>query len=406
MTELLKYSNSDPADYLFIAPKVKSMADTPFLYPSWQVRTNYAERHETIQNRYGIVDWGKDFEFDLTPQDGFVIGKAYIKIERGELGQTGGTFARFVPNEGYMAIESITFKQGTETLQTRESFYSVIEHHLDFDERAQLYERERSFTDKSPAERTTLASSPQVLYVDLVAWWEHWSRMFIKPGIIGTPVRIRGRFRPLNEMVETDGTSVTCTISNVSLYVQQFELMSDEKALHLSKSLEPGGISFRTFDYQNQEHYLTAGEDSFKLKLDNFTLPSNAIYFFILDTDDLDTTLPNVGHRYDNYISISRAKITAGQVDVTRWTTDKELIYILNDKNLAYPGRRIYCISWSQDPANIQVASGHKTPARMNNPTLDIEFDSALGTDHICYIFSRTNQIIMQHGASLRKVFS
>lgn len=408
MTDLLKYSNSDPADYLFIAPGVENMSSSPFFYPSWQVRTNYSERYETAVNKYGVSEYGKTVEFDITPQETFVIGSIWLKVERGALSQAGGTYARFVPNEGLMLIESVTFKQGSELLQERRDFEYVIENVKDFDEQEQLIERELAFTDKTTAERDALAAAPQVLYCRLCPWWTHWSRMFLKPGIIGTPIRVTVKLRALNQMVDTDGTSVTCAITSpISLFYESFELMSNEKALHLKTSLQPKGIQMRTFDWQLQDQEVAAGQSSVKIQLDNLTLPSNSIYFFMLNKDEFtESTALLAGNRYDNYIPISRAKITAGQTDVTRWLSDKELIYIYGRRDIGYPGRRIYAIHFTSDPSNIQMAGGHKTPARMNNPLLEIDFTGALASTHKIFIFSRVNQVIVQHGASLRKVFS
>lgn len=408
MTDLLKYSNSDPADYLFIAPGVENMASSPFFYPSWQVRTNYAERYETTVNKYGVQEYGKTIEFDITPQETFVLGNIWLKLERGALSQAGGTYARFVQNEGYMTVESVTFKQGSELLQERQSFEYVIENVKDMDEQEQLIERELVFSDKTTAERDALAAAPQTLYIRLCPWWTHWSRMFLKPGIIGTPIRVTIKLRPLNQLVDTDGTSVSCSLTAPpSLFYHSYELMSNEKALHLKTSLQPKGIQMRTFDWQLQEQEAAIGATTIKIQLDNLTLPSNSIYFFMLNKDEYtEGTSLLAGNRYDNYIPISRAKITAGQTDVTRWLSDKELIYIYGMRDIAYPGRRIYAIHFSADPSNIQMAGGHKTPARMNNPLLEIDFTAALTSVHKIFIFSRVNQVIVQHGASLRKVFS
>ncbi|MCB1713361.1 MAG: hypothetical protein KDH96_13115, partial [Candidatus Riesia sp.] len=366
------------ADYIFISPSVDTLADSPFIYPSWKVMANFSERYETINNRYGISDWNKDIEFDLTPQDSFIIGKVWLKIERGPLSRVGGTYARFIPNEGYMALEKVTFTQGTELLQTRDSFMKIIEYDSEMSDYEQRNERELAFADLTVPERDATSAVSSVLYVDLTPWWTKWSRMYLKTGIIGTPIRIKGKLRALNDMVDTDANSVSCPITSISLLTQSFEVMSNEKALHLSNSLKKGGIQFRTFDYQTQEHFLAAGDSSYKIKLDNLTLPSNAIFFFILKNSDLSSTLPNPGHRYDNYIPVKTAKMTAGQVDVTRIHTDKELKYIIGARSIGFRGRNIYCLPFSLDVANIQAASGHKTPARMNTPVLELTFDAPL----------------------------
>jgi len=322
------------------------------------------------------------------------------------LTQTGGTFARFVDYEGYYTVEWVQYIQGTELLYRRESNHSMLEYHLDLDEKEQIIENNLAYAAKSPTERNILAASTQEVYIDLKPWWEKIAATYLKTGLIGTPIRLKIKIRALNDLVQTDGTAVSCTLNDITILSDTFSVMSNEKAYHLAESLKQGGKHYRVNEWQFQDEILDTGASSFKIKLDNFTLPACRLQFFLIDTANEVRIPPNPTNTYTTFVPVYRYKMTAGQDDVTRWTYDREGVYILGGRNMAYPGARIYSIPWSLKPGDARICSGHKTPARMNNPLLLLEFAGILTSPLHLYIFTDTNNIVTQTGASFKRILN
>lgn len=418
MVDILKYSNTSPADVYFRLDEAKKESDSMLIYPGYFATANQAWRMSYNNATGGTPQPGDTATFEVD-KNCFQIGQTLLHINRSALTPgAGSTICAFVDGEAYAWIDRIEVSQGSNDLERRYGDVMYVERDL-FRERAseREYERGELLIDLNFNERKTgtaainqtgTAKDSQDLYLDLGVWWTKWSKMSLMNSALGAKLTIKVYFKTTSQVTTWNtGSAPSCTFNTVELLTMSYYVPRAEQSLNIAKTLATGGLNYRVTQWTRQEVNEKSGTVTAQIQLQNFKLPCNAFFFVVRKVGDMNsqTTVDYANKSFNNFLPWTDWKLTAGDIDVVRTMNLKLNNLVMRKTFPEYSGGYIGGWSFSWNPMSIATCAGHKTWSEMTNPTLTINLPDP-GADYVITVWSYENNIVIHKGGTLKRLLS
>lgn len=410
--EHLNFAASTVVDPWLKKSRIQRENDSVLLYNGWATTTNSKSRMIEEAPINGGVDFGGEAIFRIDKSK-FQLGpcRLFYTLSALSAGAGTSTINRWVPFVGYHAIEHVTVK------------YSVNEIDRWLGEELFLYHRmfkgirdgdsinELVLGDKSPSQRNQLAASSNRIRVDLPLAWTVDPRKYLIVAGLASQIEIRVKFRPLSHCVQTDNASnlPTGSISDIRLKTTNVHVQKQEKAIQQARiQREKKGLLYLVDRWEEQQNNIvSSGSTSTTVTINTFKGAATELFFVVRPASADDHTAANLANDPYDFVKITSWDLKAGQITLVDLLTDAEQKHILNRKlHSGVPGDHIYGASWSVHPEDQMNSWGHMTFAAMNNPTLTINFDSAISGTHYVDVYLRTKNIMHHHGGEIRTLFN
>ena len=405
--EALSFRSRSEVDQFLQTPRFNQLS-SPFYYRSWKtinphVRT---ERDTTVVN----PSYGGQFLVELE-KDKTKVGKFWFKIVRSALTATGGgTFARYQDGEGFAMFSELELLHGEYRVNTLTDEQMFLQHRSMHPDDQARWGDNLYFIDLPTATRTALGAASQTLYVPYKHPLTDDARTYISVQSLGSKLAIRGTLRNLNEITETDGTSVPTSSSlSITLRTINYHFSDQEKAFHNNLSLAAGGVVYRVQEWSPLKKIdIATGVESTEVEFEmrGMTGAASEVAFGIYDTANRDATAPNpINARYTyNAITSFRAFISS-----TRVIPPQEHKWNLHQHQPTYyigaNGDNLYRWSFSENIEDPMAIWGHQGLSQAHPLRLFITFNSVAVSNTWelrCYI--RRNNFIKHSGATLQRL--
>ena len=420
MTDLLKFSNTSPADPFYQLDQQTKDADSMLSYPGFFATTNEAHRMSKQSPISGSTPaYGDKIIFEIDKSQ-FQTGQVWLQWTRSALTQgAGSTQTAFVDCEAYATIDRIDVTQGSNDLEKKDGRYYFIE-------RSRFREKETDRIAEAPlilgdltfAERQInslgnpqgTAAFEQTLWLRLDLWWAWWTKMYPMTSILGSKLQITIYFKQLADITtwNVGGSAPTCTIKSCNLVYMSYYLPRAQEAFNSQKVMTTTGLQYRVLQWTRQEAMGSAGQTSIAIQLQNFRLPCVCFFFHIRKVSQINAqgTASFATKSLNDYLSWNSFKLDAGDIEVVRSQDSKFNICALQRQYLKEPTfEKIGGWFFSWDPASVVSANGHKSWSEMTNPTLTIELPDP-GEAFVVDVYSKENNTIIHKGGTFKKLLT
>lgn len=371
------------------------------------------------------ANWGQEVRFRLRKRGG-KIHRTWVKVSVTAGVVAAANRAAFVDDLGANAIENCRLSYASKTLQEYPGeavkHYRRLMHH---DINREAYNA-MAFGGLPPgagggeAQRELLASTAFDFYIPLD--WLYFCRFedyCLTPEALASELDLSIVFRPLRQMVYSRviatgavpvGSPFTTapTISSSVLYQQLIHLPVPEKNRHLQTFETDQGNLYKILDFETQlNNDVAAAAGIYKIKLDNFRLDSQFIFWVIRDNsiesdytvdrnqaDSTATILPGGGSVASMTPMTSFRLLANGRVIVDT-VTDIENRAIHRD--IYFPGMQIaepiYFIPFSWLLKDAKNVTSFQNMANLGNVELELTMP-ARTLPSIVDVYSVTHNII------------
>ncbi len=309
-------------------------------------------------------------------------GKVQLMFQVGPLATTGGTFRRFVDFLGYTAWDYIELAFSTNEVYTifPEDIWKKYRTMLGIEHREA--EAEIIASDKSNAERDFLATQTQQMIVDLVFPHCRASTHWMEIMQLAQEPRITVQWKPLANIVNTDGTNPTATLSDVKMRCVYVHFDNDERDNNTFRVEQEDGV-IRLFDDFKMEQSPdipigTTGE--YRIKINNFRTSTKTFSFIVRRKVDLTTPLAN--NYFGNLQQIGRFWLEGADGRIIEPIEDlysRFHMWTLHHESPA--GEFLYEYPFGLEPDNLLDSSGSYNFGNATNITLVIDFGSFVTED-------------------------
>lgn len=376
--EALSFRSRSEVDNFLQTPDFQT-GSSPFWYDGWR-RINphvRSERDTPITN----PTYSGEFQVELD-KDKTKVGDIWLKITRSALTGTGGaTFARYQDFEGYAMFREMEILHGEHKINT-----STDEHlwlrHRGMDDRDQVaWGDHLVFGDLPAATRNTLGTAQQDLYVKWFNPLGDDPRLFMGVQSLGSKVVLRMRTRPLNEITETDGTTVPTSASlAMVLRTTNYHFSDQEKNSH-NRRTKGSGVRYRIQEWTALKKIdIATGVEGTEVEFELRGLVGamSELAFVIYDTADRDFNPANpTNERYVfQQITSFRAEIAS-----TRIIPPQEHVWNLHQHKRKFyvgtVGDNLYRWSFSENIEDPIGVWGHQGASQSHPIKLFITFAAA-----------------------------
>lgn len=397
-----KFGIQDP---LYIS-KFGGWSTTAFGYRDHGKVSNFVWDYETIEAEKD-PQFGREVKFFI-PKGSHLVGPCFLRWEMGALENSGAGDSRFVDFAGYRLIESITIKYGSNQIQNFEWPF-LHWHHRIFKSRDMQEAHEVAVGGNlSTTQRNNLAAASQVFLTPLPLYWtEHIQKFLVNEALTGD-LQIIVKIADQDNVTQTTSGTTTGSIDKLQLRMLSVYVEDHERDFHVDRTLVGAGEVMSINDYEAElSNKLTSGSTKYTIKLKNLKGPAYLYGFVLRKTSSLDdvgqpTYLP---FDYEYFPDMSFHYDSAG-VQLTRPMTGREAVYMVNPQFVAGPiGEPLYLTSPCLNPQDRISTYGHENFSGFTNPTLVLNFDSALSEDHYVDVFCFVRNTVQLDKGDLKKNF-
>jgi hypothetical protein len=293
----------------------------------------------------------------------------------------GVNFPRWSDGLGYLLIDQIRVTHGSNHLQTITGADIAKVHQMTRSSDDNYEDLTRSNLQANVAQRAANAAATLEVIVPLPLFWTSQPRLYLPnhSKIVRQDLRVEVTLKALTELAETDGTTLTGTISSMLLRVEHVHVGASEQARCQQEqngknpSLSVPGYARMCTTYERQSNIALAAvttEQSFALN--TLRHPTKAIQFTVRANTDVPSGLTAVRDEF-NYQQISTWNMTAqGRTLIIPRTHLYSKFYYNNRFYAADPSKNIYAGSWSFNPQATADQYGYLNFNSISQPTLNV----------------------------------
>lgn len=399
--------NTGPLDGFFLSTDPSQSA---FNYPGFNTLPNYqVDIVKVSPTQSGGFGGTTVYKLDLQAD---FIGKIVRKIDVSAISGNDGTYARFVDFLGHAISDEIKVKYGVNDLPKYEDLECNAWH---FEKTMDKNEQDMALDlvagGKSAAERDTLAASAQTLWVEVPLFWGRDPRMYLHQHSLAQELQLRFQNRGVAKLMDHDGTAgtPTATIDDEELHVFYYHVSNEESNMNTIRLRKELGVVYSIPNIQRiPQATVTSGSTTASIDLLNLNFPSRAIVFVARKKAEVTGAGGSTGvapNDFYDYQPIDEFKITSSAGEAVHPQKGVFNLKFLQPKLFAgRPGKNVYVFNFAFDPADPMHSSGHLTIGGLNNPKLELTWDSAIGEDYVVDVFSVTQDILQASQGDLQLV--
>lgn len=375
--------------------------------------------------------------------------------------QAAMTNHRYIEGAGLHLIENITITYGSNLLQTirpedleiRADLYEQTET-LQYTKELMGFIGENSHNSDVTAGEAHVINRTYTIHLPTVFWGispNQWLPVFLLKDVNNLRINVKlkswnsivtasvatltsggATISPPHTHIQTVATGVTpdsSTPLEVRLRCVNVHLTGFEKDYFVSlagsrgtrEGTEDDGLLYKFQDVERHERNIIAsGTTKYSLKLTNFKSPTTQLIFILRPVNKVDAAWPYTAstsvsladQRQDpsdaQYKQIDYNTITANGMDLCRRQNYRDTT--LSEMLLYYPNgfkKNIYVRVFNDlTPTDELNCVGSINFMNLNNPTLSLEFLTALNGDHYLDVYAKTHQVIQMVNGQLHRLFN
>ena len=401
-----KRYNTTVADPLWLS---KDIQDSLFLYKGHSNATNYTSEIKQITAKSAGGFGGKTvFEIDLNAD---FLGKVVLEIPLSALTVTGDTVTQaFIDFLGFALCESIEVEYGTNRLpkvlmqELHAFWYDKMCHHNE-----QPMVDDLVAGNKTAAQRHTLATAAQTLYIELPLFWVHYMQTYLHQHSQAQVLRISITHPSLQKLTThagTDGTEA-CTMTSPILHSFFYHVENAESNMITAMHRANQGVLYSIPDIERVNQVpVDSGATSAVVKLDNLRLPVRGLVFFLRTTTDQNSAGGNTANNYFNYQAITSFKVVSSAGDIVRSQKDVFNRKVYQPKLFdSIPGDYVYVWFWDPEPSDKKDGQGHLSLASGSGVQLELVFP-ALAANSVVDCFAYSHNMVQAASGDIQLVFT
>lgn len=351
------------------------------------------------------TDFGMDTSFKYIPNDYEVLKGATLMVNLAALtAGAGGTSPRYPEDIIGQAIERIDFQIGGATIWSRTGeemhFQTLV--NASPEEYARVSGAQK--LDLGPTERALAATSDFWIYADIPFWWsesasKHWHQYACQ-----RQTRINIKWRNPDAILQQSTANTRPMPNGSSTYLKNVFMRFMVSALDTAvKDVYTEGVKYQgsaglnylvQFTQKQENQVLVAGQKIYAIPLTNFNKPTYMLRFVIRRLQDLTPNYMNndrfqLQELASYWLEASGHRIQAPvSAEFAKWCINGR--YFLNNSQAS-----VYHVLHTDFPDVTQYPMGNIEYAKLQNPTLYVQFDTALLEDHVvdvwahCYDYLR-----------------
>lgn len=366
----------------------EELSATKFVYDGYKVeRPKHKEFKKYSPVIKEIVPGGiTRIEFPIHPDK---IGPIQFHYTVSALTDVGAnaTYKRFTDYLGLAAIERIVWKFSANTVYTfypTKKFWKVMKH---CNVEKKVIEAQQLAGDLDDAARDVLGASSQKITFDIPMPWTLSPDRYQEIRQLAQSPTLEIHWHKLTEFINTDGTNVTCTLSDpyITCYTIFFEPMERDFNTSLVES-DHGLIrlteeSFWETVPTNTLKIPSGTRGVYKVDLKNLKTSIRMIHFWLRPAA---TYTPYNVKPYDItafYRGLKRFRlVTGGDEIIFDWVDVDFNLYQMHKMYYhSLPGAPLYFYSWDDNPMDELNAHGSYNFQAVSNPILELDFGDATG---------------------------
>ncbi len=385
------------------------ITDSPWLPRNWKKTINHIiDRRDIPAESTG--NFGSQTVYKLS-KVAEKVSKIQHIVTTSAFTRTGGTFARFCDYVGFEMHDRIELSYAGNPLQTLYGLQLYLWHRMHkrqdkADAEAILVGGNLTTTQRNDTSggRGTAA---QTFYVDLPFFFTYETHNSFPILVLAEELRIEVHYKTVPQIVQSDATlgNVTVNVTNQELRVTYVHNIQKERDILKVGVNSENGVLFPILDVERQPLYLiTSGSTTAQIKLTNPKSPCTYFQFVLRQNADINSA--TYGNIFNNFQAITSWDAEANNNPLVRLVEHDYQMYYINP--LYYEGTPrdfVYGHSFSLMPENKMDAHGSNYFAMQNNPLININFTSAIGSNWYFDGFFYVHNYIQVKGPDVVKIF-
>jgi len=375
------------------------------------IPTTDGVRNEVFKTLTNNLVLGNETVFDVA-RIGTFLEKCELQITISALTTVGaGTYARLCDYAGPALIKEIVFASNETNFERHSGKKTVMEIFRSADTNT-FFERVAPLGGElSPAQRNTLALGSQTFKVDLAGYWNNQRSKDIVLSALSRDLRLIVTFANASDVVQTDYTSASFTITKAVLSTDVGHVTGIERDIASKEAYTDDGIQVAYEDYKIQQSTIPAGNSEYVVELNGFVLPfTSTITHLQLASDvnvpfqkkylELDPTLLNNIDRIEFRESDGLAIDTIYGPDYVRKRWEE------NFPNVPFRKPLILCRAGTDARPLSYKISGTLNPQNFKYYSIYFKFLVPTPADIVVSHYAFQVNVITQQGGELTRIFN
>lgn len=384
-----------------------------YQYESWMVWTDWVRDRKRVLVTSNI---NYDSEVTFSPEKvGVVLEDVSLNLNFGAVVPAGvGTYARFCDYAGLAAISNVTVSYSQNTLQRYDSHALFMKCLRDSCWKDGILYSQQLGGELTPAQRNTLAASPQTFKLYLKPFWWKLTSHLVTISALSQKLNLTIRLATPADFLQTDYTNnATVPLNSIEFVYDVINFTGAEREQRNKLTKTTRGLTYLYEDTHTIKNLnFPAGQAEYSVKIEGLNLPFTAVYGLFQPTADLTTAYqkklfePSLSDI--NLISEAYLRDGASETHISPKAVGgaKDFADIYNKFHLYSKYKKpilFFPIGFAVDLKNANT--GSLNAQNINNLTLNLKFTQPLPANYTATLIFFEHNFMNFQGGEIQRIF-